>query len=167
MDIQQLMTNYAAYNRWANETLCNWLAQYPVAIIEQTVPSSFNSAAATIVHLLETETFWLSFLRAAPHGQGQWQSIRCATAEALTRLPAQSAECAAYVGACTPQQLTQPCPLNQPWMQGVLPRYEYIQHCMNHSSYHRGQVITIARLTGLTDPPNTDYNYYNMVVKNR
>jgi len=39
------------------------------------------------------------------------------------------------------------------------------QHCINHGTYHRGQIITIARNIGITDPPTTDYNYYNMVLK--
>lgn len=32
-----------------------------------------------------------------------------------------------------------------------------LQHCLNHSTYHRGQIVTMARTIGLTDPPMTDY----------
>jgi uncharacterized damage-inducible protein DinB len=33
---------------------------------------------------------------------------------------------------------------------------------MNHSTYHRGQIITIGRNLGFTDAPMTDYNFYNI-----
>jgi uncharacterized damage-inducible protein DinB len=35
-----------------------------------------------------------------------------------------------------------------------------IHHCMNHSTYHRGQIVTIARNLELTDPPSTDFMRY-------
>ena len=34
-----------------------------------------------------------------------------------------------------------------------------------HLCLHRGQLTTIGRNLGLTDVPTTDYNFYNMVVK--
>jgi len=37
---------------------------------------------------------------------------------------------------------------------------DMIHHCMNHSTYHRGQLITIGRQAGLQDPPRTDFIYY-------
>lgn len=41
---------------------------------------------------------------------------------------------------------------------------EVIQHCIQHSTYHRGQIVTMARGLGLTDPPSTDFTTY---VRNR
>ena len=43
-------------------------------------------------------------------------------------------------------------------------RFEYalghmMQHVVNHSSYHRGQVVTLLRQLGRT-PPNTDFLEY-------
>ena len=40
------------------------------------------------------------------------------------------------------------------------PRSKMIHHCMNHSTYHRGQIVTMARNFGLTDTPSTDYMKY-------
>jgi uncharacterized damage-inducible protein DinB len=36
-------------------------------------------------------------------------------------------------------------------------RADAIHHCMNHSTYHRGQIVTIARSLGIIDPPSTDF----------
>jgi uncharacterized damage-inducible protein DinB len=37
------------------------------------------------------------------------------------------------------------------------PRAEMILHCMQHSTFHRGQLLTLGRQLGLTQPPSTDY----------
>ncbi|MBT1708848.1 DUF1572 family protein [Fulvivirgaceae bacterium PWU5] len=40
-------------------------------------------------------------------------------------------------------------------------RYEYILHVVNHSSYHRGQVVTMCRALGITrEIAVTDYDAY-------
>ncbi len=159
------MNNYAAFNLWANTTIADWLKMKPIAFLEQEVPSSFPCIAKTIVHISETEKFWLSILRHTPlKPPPKWEKIQCGNLEALTVLENQSAELSTYVRSLSETDLIEECMLDMPWMQGILPRYEYIQHCINHSTYHRGQIITIARNTGLTDPPTTDYNYYNMIV---
>ena len=37
-----------------------------------------------------------------------------------------------------------------------------IHHCMNHSTYHRGQLITLARQLGMrAGVPSTDLLYYS------
>jgi uncharacterized damage-inducible protein DinB len=45
------------------------------------------------------------------------------------------------------------------------PRVELLQHCLNHSTYHRGQIVSIGHQVGLKDAPMTDYMYYVLRVK--
>lgn len=45
------------------------------------------------------------------------------------------------------------------------PRFEFILQIVNHSTYHRGQIITIGRNVGLIDAPMTDFNVYNFYGK--
>ena len=52
--------------------------------------------------------------------------------------------------------------IESPWFQCDFNNFEYIMHYANHSTYHRGQVITIGRSLGFTDAPMTDYNLYNI-----
>jgi uncharacterized damage-inducible protein DinB len=37
---------------------------------------------------------------------------------------------------------------------------DIILHVFNHATYHRGQLITIGRQVGLSEPPRTDYIYF-------
>jgi uncharacterized damage-inducible protein DinB len=40
-------------------------------------------------------------------------------------------------------------------------RHDFIMHVVNHNSYHRGQIITIARILGaVSNIPETDYEAY-------
>ena len=47
-----------------------------------------------------------------------------------------------------------------PWAEATRGRFDFIQHAMIHSTYHRGQLITIGRHLGYVDAPMTDYNFY-------
>jgi len=38
--------------------------------------------------------------------------------------------------------------------------WEIIHHCMNHSTYHRGQLVTFFRQMGVGSPPSKDYIFY-------
>jgi len=40
-----------------------------------------------------------------------------------------------------------------------------IMHCMNHSTYHRGQIITLLRELGATEIPGTDMIAYIREIK--
>jgi len=70
-------------------------------------------------------------------------------------------------GGLSEADLLQEIHLDTPWVKGVLPRYEFIQHVFNHSTYHRGQAVSIGRMLGYEDAPMTDYNFYNMVALKR
>jgi uncharacterized damage-inducible protein DinB len=38
--------------------------------------------------------------------------------------------------------------------------WESVLHCMNHSTYHRGQIITMLRQLGIETIPSTDFITY-------
>lgn len=166
MSLQKLMGNLAGYNLWANTAIAEWLKLKPIAFLHQEVPSSYPCIAKTIQHILETEKFWLTVLQKTPEQLPvRWQKVDCEKEEIVNELVMQSQNFSAYVNTLSEEQLLEPCKIDTSWIKGEQPRYEFIQHCINHSTYHRGQVITISRSIGLTDPPTTDYNYYNMVIR--
>ena len=69
-------------------------------------------------------------------------------------------------GKLSDEELSQIMHLDTPWAKNDLPRYEYIIHIVNHGSFHRGQIITIARTLGITEGVvNTDYNIFNTLKR--
>ncbi len=158
--IVYLMKNYAGYNLWANATMVNWLRKKPADVLAKEVPSSFNTIKATIVHIWHTQRYWLSVLkkdRAEPI-----EEFTGTLEDAFKCLVEQSDEFADYVEAMTDEAIEQNNLILNPWFRSYFQNFEYIMQCMNHSTYHRGQITTIGRNLGFTDAPNTDYNYYNI-----
>jgi uncharacterized damage-inducible protein DinB len=161
--IVSLMKNYANYNLWANTTLVNWLKTKDADLLEKYVSSSFPSIRATIIHIWQTERYWLSILQKKE--PEVYSGFNGSTEEALNGLLEKSAELADFVEGLSEAEIEDTTLIVNPWFQSDFQNLEYIMHAGNHSTYHRGQVITIARNVGLIDPPMTDYNYFNVKVR--
>ena len=158
--IVYLMKNYADYNLWANATLINWLRTKPADVLAKEVPSSFNTIKATIVHIWKTQRYWLSVIkRSEPDGFDEFTGT---LEDAFKGLVEQSDIFADYVKEMTSDSIEEATLVVSPWFQCDFQNFEYIMQVMNHSTYHRGQIITMGRNLGFTDAPMTDYNFYNI-----
>lgn len=167
MSLQKLMTNYADYNEWANNRLIGWLNTKPGTVFHFEVASSFPSILKTLNHIWAVEEFWYSVIAGSKLQTNRYGSTDISLDEVLQGLPAQSKVLSVYIRSLTDQELLEEVYLDTPWVKGTLPRYEFIQHCLNHSTYHRGQVTSIGHHVDLHDAPMTDYNYYNMMIQQR
>ena len=158
--ISYLMKNYANYNYWANTTLVSWLKAKPVAALEQEVLSSFPSIKLTLIHIWQTERYWLSIINnEAPVTYNEFNGSVKDVFDALLKT---SRELASLVNTMTDEKVQARTLIESPWFRCDFRNFEYIMHFANHSTYHRGQVITIGRTLGFTDAPMTDYNFYNI-----
>lgn len=164
LTVVSLISDYAVYNAWANRRLVEWLQTKPAALMEQDVPSSFPSLKETLVHIWDTQRFWLAIVQQVPLPVSFRQVGFFGTLEEVfTGIVEQSERVAAYVQSLTEADLEEEIYLTTPWFSGAETRISFIHHCMNHSTYHRGQVVTIGRNVGLTDAPMTDYNFYRLI----
>lgn len=164
--VASFVSDCAAYNCWANQQLVDWLQEKPVELMEQLVPSSFPSLKETLVHIWDTERFWLSVLQQVPPPLSfRIHGFTGCVEDVFTELAAQSEKLAAYVESLTEAELQEHVHFDTPWVSGTRTRIEFIQHCLNHSTYHRGQLVTIGRNVGLTDAPMTDYSFYFLIAK--
>lgn len=155
-----LMKNYANYNLWANTTLVNWLKTKPAYLLEKEVPSSFPAIKLTLLHIWQTECYWLSIIKKEP--EINHTPFSGSVEDAFNTLLATSAELAAYISDMTEENMTDKTLIVSPWFQCDFKNFEYIMQVANHSTYHRGQIVTIGRNLGFTDAPMTDYNFYNI-----
>lgn len=155
-----LMKNYANYNRWANTTLINWLKTKPAAALEQELPSSFPSIRFTLLHIWQTERYWLSILK--NQEQLTYNEFSGTLQDVFDALLKTSGELASHVNAMTNETIQEKTLIESPWFMCNFRNFEYVMHYANHSTYHRGQVITMGRQLGFTDAPMTDYNLYNI-----
>jgi uncharacterized damage-inducible protein DinB len=158
-----LIRKNAAYNAWTSQRVIQWLSAKETSLLTQRIESSFPSIWATLIHIINTERFWLDVMRQRP--------ITFSAAD-LEALPIeklfqytiqQSEELSLYIDGLSEEQLLEEVMLDTPWVKGSRPRYEFLQHVVNHTTYHRGQIVTIGRNLGITDAPMTDFNYFNMM----
>jgi uncharacterized damage-inducible protein DinB len=157
--LQYLLQNYAQYNLWANATLVYWLKSKSPELITTNVPSSFPSIRETLLHILNTQSYWASIFSEQPfHSYPQTTALDLV----FEYLIDQSATMAEFIEKTQIGTLTDKTPIENPWFECSFQNFEYVMQCMNHSTYHRGQVVTMGRQLGITDAPNTDYNYYNV-----
>lgn len=161
--IVYVMKNYANYNLWANATLIKWLKTKPAELLAKEVPSSFPGIKPTLLHIWQTQVFWLSVIKKeVMEGPATFEG---SLNELFDLLVEQSAEFADYVEQMDQVRLEDNTLVVNPWFQCDFQNFEYVMQVMNHSTYHRGQITTIGRQLGFTDAPMTDYNYYNVMGK--
>jgi len=159
VSLASLIRDWTAYNLWANKVLTDWLQTKPCAMLNKEVPSSFRGIKPTLIHMCNTQRFWLSVLRRDYLTQRK-NSEEDSVEQVMNDLIDQSLEFSTYVDQLTDHQLQEEVELITPWYSTNHQRFEYIQNCMNHSTYHRGQLITIGHLLGFEDAPMTDYHCY-------
>lgn len=158
-----LINDYSLYNQWANSTLIDWLKTKDVQFMDEEVPSSFSTVKKTLIHVWQTELFWFAVLQQKELSKAVESSPD--TTQLFAEILQHSQKMTAYLKTLNDEMLTEKVTINTPWFSSSQPRYELIQHCFNHSTYHRGQIITIGRNLGWTDAPMTDFNFYLLMVK--
>ncbi len=162
MSQSKLIANYSSYNEWANHKLLRWLKELDKNLLYTKTPSSFNTIDYTLQHILRTQNFWLSFISEHDVSNFNWAVRENEIDAIIEELIISSTQMKDKFSSYTGEELINMLHLNMPWANNKLSRYEYIMHVINHSTYHRGQIITMARCLGITEGiVNMDYNMFN------
>lgn len=77
----------------------------------------------------------------------------------------QSKNLAVYITAIHEDRFNEKTEIQSPWFTSGFQNFEYVLHVFNHSTYRRGQIITIRHNLGVIGAPMTDYNFYNVMAK--
>ncbi|MEO6760474.1 MAG: DinB family protein [Saprospiraceae bacterium] len=162
MTLDTLLKDYAYFNVWASRRLIDWLRTYPPEIFEQETPSSFNTLRMTFLHIWSAEKVWMERLQQVPIENFLQLTFQGSTEEILDGMLGNAEVLADYINAQEdPTFFDMACDFRL--LNGTEDRRlrcEMVLHCIQHSTYHRGQIVTMGRALGATAPPNTDYNGY-------
>ena len=151
--------NLANYNSWANIQLILWLQNLSEINLNQPVKSSFSTIKLTLLHIWNAEKFWLSFLQNKP-SEKFVESYEGNVDVFLNSITKQSIDLENYILSLNEEKLNEIVSIDTPWLKGDQPCSTFIYHVFNHSTYHRGQLITMGRGLGLVNPPNTDFSKF-------
>ena len=161
MTIESLLKDYAVFNLWANTQMVDWLKSKPQELMEREIPSSYPTLRETLLHIWGAEEIWLDRLRLLPTNTILTERFNGSLEDVYEGMVKKSREFSDYAEDLLDADFHEICSFKL--LNGTedsRPRAKMIHHCMNHSTYHRGQIVTMARMLGLTDPPGTDYIKY-------
>ena len=153
---EEVRTLYA-YNRWANRRLLTTARLLPWPDFIRDLRSSHGSLRGTLVHIIWAEWLWTRRWQGesptqvfAPEDFHDWATLD-------SRWKMVENEQQTFLKNLNDQLSN--IRVSYENLQGQ--RWEYslvhmLQHCINHSSYHRGHVAALLRQLGQT-PPATDF----------
>jgi uncharacterized damage-inducible protein DinB len=155
MTITEVLELYR-YDRWANGRLLEAVSGLSAGELVRPLGASFESIFGTLRHILWSEWRWLC----------RWQPAASRTPDPLemgdlpqltSRWSALEADQQAFLATLEESDLDRVVSYENPagttWSYSLA---HMLQHVVNHSTYHRGQVVTLMRQLGKR-PPETDF----------
>ena len=148
------------YNSWANRLLFDAAATLSDELYHRDLKSSFGGIHGTLAHIVWAEQLWLCRWLgrsnpAVPQGRdlGSLAAVRARWEEV-------EAERRAFLHGLSDAGLAETRTV-KPSTGGEFRHSfaEMVRHVVDHSSYHRGQVVTMLRQVGVA-PPTTGLIYY-------
>ncbi|MCF6407185.1 DinB family protein [Chitinophaga filiformis] len=158
----------ADYNLWANSIAIEWLHQISDEQWEQTTISSFSSIRQTAIHIASAEKIWIDFWNNVPDPVFLSREFK-GTKNDLTEIwKTASAGLKDFIEKYPEEDYLKPVMFK--WPRGGEGRMEFVQtlsHVINHSTYHRGQLVNMLRQVGFTQLSSTDQATYYRVIAQR
>ncbi len=138
-----------AHCQWANRRLLGCARATTPEDFRRDLNSSFGSIQGTLIHIMAGEWRWLQFWLGKSY-EREFPPEKFPTVEEVACEWQEVAEAqASFLGALTDEQLQA-----RSIVRGEERPLEHTMlHILNHSSYHRGQVVTLLRQTGYAVEP--------------
>jgi uncharacterized damage-inducible protein DinB len=161
--MKQLLISYANYNYWANNELANIMLGIDESLLFENVVSSFPTVFETVEHIWQAEQVWMQrILGIAPNNKPEFPSKNIkALLDSLMQIDNQWKD---FLVNTTEEKLQEM--VNYHSWQGLpfsTPTWQIVQHVFNHTTFHRGQLITMLRQLGITSLTSTDFITYTRI----
>ncbi|MEZ5058698.1 MAG: DinB family protein [Saprospiraceae bacterium] len=149
--------NYTEYNSWANNTIAGFLkSEMKQEDFTKPMGNSFSSIADTILHIWGAQEIWQKRLEGLenPPFPTMEEKNKITVLEVFEK---SSQNFESFVRKGGEEMLSKEFEYKN--MAGHVffnKGWEMVHHCMNHSTFHRGQIITMSRQLGYDNLPGTD-----------
>jgi len=161
------MLDLVRFDAWATDRTLESVSALTREQYEKDLGSSHGGVRGTLVHTFSADTIWF----ARWQGEAPTKAISAEEVPTLDALKSRWKEyqqrLEAYVRGLDDRSLH--APFGYKDFKGnpyTVPLQNQIQHKVNHSSYHRGQVVTMLRQLG-AKPQSTDLIQYFRLPLNR
>ena len=145
------------YNRWANDRMFEAVERLMPEEYTKDMRSSHRSVRDTFVHLISAEWIYQQRVRGTSP-EALWSPLDFPTVSKLRDCWVENTrEQMAFIAALTEEELTVPVTyINLAGQPFTYLLWQILDHVVNHSSYHRGQITTMVRQLG-AKPEATDF----------
>lgn len=155
------------YDRWANARVLQSLAPLTVEQFTRDLGGSFRSLRDTMVHIIAGEWTWITFWKAPSQDdvlladlrkrrESLFASERYPDLDTVRQKWAEvEKEQIEFVNGVTAESLQKMLPARNT----LLSLAHLMQHMVNHSTYHRGQISLMMRQIG-AEPVATDFHVF-------
>jgi uncharacterized damage-inducible protein DinB len=163
--MKQLLQQYAAYNMWANQKMIDVVKTLKEEQVQQEIVSSFSSIYKTLLHYWTAESLWHLRMLHQPHEDSSAMGFAGSTAELCNNLLKQSEIWNEWIVSAKEEELQQNLSYkNLAGESFEQPVYLLLHHVFNHSTFHRGQLITMFRQLGVSELPSTDFTTFTRLI---
>lgn len=164
---KKYFTELAGYNNWADNIAIEWLTQINDEQWNQVITSSFSSIKQTAIHIASAEKIWIDFWKNVPDPVYLSAEFKGTKDELIEIWEKASAGLKYFIDEYPEENYLQQVTIRKP--NGEDDRIEFFQtlpHVINHSTYHRGQLVTMLRQVGFAKFSSTDlFTYYRVMQK--
>lgn len=164
MPLHNMMSRLLEYNLWVNERMTSWLHSLDKVTLYQATGSSFGTIDRTLQHILAGQLYWYEIIVNSRITDFELPLRENSVEKVMEDLVATSKKFIDNVSQFSEEELVARISASD----STQCRYEYILHLVNHGTYHRGQVVTMARALGVKgEVPVTDYDAYLWWLENK
>jgi uncharacterized damage-inducible protein DinB len=159
--LKQLLFVHIGYSAWATRQLLDACSALTLEQLDRGLGASHSSILRTFSHLYDGERVWLDRLAE----DGDWRLPEGPTPEYTFEFLVQAwpelwQGYRQWIDSAADGELTHEFTTFLPsdtHLRG--PRWQIVMHVVNHSTLHRGQIVTMLRTLRI-QPPNTDLMTY-------
>lgn len=163
--LRQLLLAHTAYSAWATRQVLEACLSLTAEQIDRDMGASHSSILQTFCHIHDGERVWLRRLvevgnDCLPPGPPPEHSFETL----IQSWPELWGGYRRWLESASDDDLS--FELSTILPDGALfrvPRWQIVLHAINHTTFHRGQIITMLRSFGVK-PPNTDLTAYHVAL---
>lgn len=156
--MKELILQLAAYNTWANGQLLATALTLPEEAQKREIGSSFPGVYKTFLHLLDAENIWWQRIKLQEKIDIPSHTFSGDMLALSNSLQQQDRQWQEWVAAANENALQHEfIYYDLKKERHKQPVYQMLLHLFNHSTYHRGQVVTMLRQLGVVKIPATDF----------
>lgn len=156
--MKEILEEFATYNLLANQKITQAILSMDDHLQQQAISSSFPNLYSTVLHIWDAESIWWQRVKLQEHILVPSAASSLNMKEAVNGLLSQSELWKGFLINTSELMLRHVFEYKTKHKESAKqPLYRVIHHVFNHSTYHRGQLVTMMRLLGEKKIPATDF----------